>query len=271
MKIGAGIVVFLAAALVVYFAFVSVDKVQTGRLEQLVVSRPPAGFKTKPAAANAVPASSSQFAAVKAAGQRSPHSTGSYSIEWSDAAGGTNALSLVVSVLPSPRDAAKVQAEAKTTYLAKTSLKAESYTYAGPVTVPSIPGASAAFFNPSTLTNPPLVVVAFQTGRAQVTEFIGIPGAKQSIEAEAVSFAHTEYDHLRQVLPRFSLVKSTRPLVATIMYWVVVALLVAAAVVGPPLRRRAKQRRLLAAERARLQHMTVRGSKIAKRQAARRR
>lgn len=272
LRVGAGIVVFVAAALAVYFAFVSVDEVQTGRLSQLVVSKPPAGFKTKPAAANAIPASSSQFAEVKAAGKRSPHATGSYSIEWSDAtSGGTNAVSLVVSVLPSATDAAKVQSEAKTTYLAKTSLKAESYTYAGAVTVASIPRASAAFFTPSSLTNPPLVVVAFQTGRAQATEFIGIPGAKQSIEAEAVSFAHAEYEHLRGVLPGFSLVKSTRPLVATIVYWIIVALIVAAAVVGPPLRRRAKQRRLLAAERARLQHMTVRGSKIAKRQAARRR
>lgn len=270
MKIGAGVAVFLAAAIAVYFAFVSVDKIDTHRMSQLVVATPPAGFKPKPAAANPVPASSSHFAALKAAAKRSPHSTGSYSIEWADSTGGVNAVSLVVSVLPSPADAARVQAEAKSTYLSKTSLKAESYTYAGPVAVAPVPGAAAAFFTPSTLTNPPVVVVAFQTGRGQVTEFLGIPGSKQAIESEAVSFAHTEYEHLRAALPGFSLVKTTRPVVATIVYWAIVAMIVTAAVAGPLLRRRAKQRRLLAAERARVQHMTVRGSKIAKRQAARR-
>lgn len=270
MKIGAGVAVFLAAAVAVYFAFVSVDKVEAARMSQLVVRTPPAGFKPKPAAANPVAASSSQFAALKAAAKRSPHSTGSYSIEWSDSAGGVNAVSLVVSVLPSPVDAAKVQAEAKSTYLAKTSLKAESYTYAGTVAVPSVPGASAAFFTPSTLTNPPVVVVAFQAGRGQVTEFLGVPGSKQAIESEAVSFAHTEYEHLRAALSGFTLVETSRPLVATIVYWVIVALIVTAAVAGPVVRRRAQERRLVAAERARVQHMTVRGSKIAKRQAARR-
>jgi len=272
VRIGTGIAVFLAAAAAVYLAFVSVDKVETGRLSRLVVTKPPAGFNPKPAAANTVPASSSQFAAVKAAGKRSPHSTGTYSIEWSDSTGGgSNAVSLVVSVLPTAADAAKVQSEAKSTYLSTGSLKSASYTYAGSVAVPSIPGASAAFFTPSTLTNPPVVVVAFQVDHAQATEFIGVPGSKQAIENEAVSFAHSEYEHLRAVLPGFSLVTTTRPVTESVVYWVIVALVLLVAVSGPVLRRRAKERRLQAAERARTQHKTVRGSKIARRQAARRR
>ena len=137
--------------------------------------------------------------------------------------------------------------------------------------MPSIPGAVAAFFTPSSLTNPPLVIVAFQVGRAQVTEFIGIPGDKQAIEDEALSFARSEYVHLRAVLPGFSLSSTSYPLVASVIYWLVVAIVVLAVAFGPLLRERALERRRLLAERARVQHKTVRGSKIAKRQSARRR
>lgn len=264
----------LALGAAVYVPLVSMQKAESSRLSRLVVTKPPAGFNPKPRAANPVPPSSSQFLAVKVAGRTSPDETGSYSVEWTDsngAAAGTNALSLVASVLPNASDAAKVQAEAKSAYTSKTSLKSASYTYAGAVAVPSIPGASGAFFTPASLTNPPLVVVVFQVGRAQVTQFIGIPGAKQAIEDEAVSFARSEYDHLRAVLPGFSLSVTTYPLTASIVYWVVVAVLVLAAVIGPIARRRAVEHRRLLAERARVQHKTVRGSKIAKRQAARRR
>ena len=266
--------VLLAIAVAIYLPVMSVQKVRTGRLASLVVSRPPAGFNPKPAAANPVPPSSSQFEAVKLAGKKSPGSTGGYSIEWTDSSSssqGSNAVSLVVSVLPSAGDAAKTQAEAKSAFASKNSLKADSYTYANAVAVPGIPGASASFYTPGSLTNPPLVVVVFQVGHAQATEFIGIPGDKQAIEDEAVSFARAEYNHLRSVLPGFSLSETTYPVVASVVYWAVAAVIVLAVVVGPILRRRAVERRRLVAERARVQHKTVRGSKIAKRQAARRR
>jgi len=275
-RIKAGVAggVLLAVALAIYLPAMSVDKVERGRLASLVVPKPPAGLNPKPAAANPIVPGSSQFKAVKAAGKRSPGSTGGYSIEWTDASGsssGTNAVSLVVSVLPGPADAAKVQDEAKSAYVSKSSLKANGYTYANSVPVPSVPGAVAAFFTPSTLTNPPLVVVAFHVGRAQATEFIGIPGDKQAIENEAVSFARSEYEHLRAVLPGFSLSTTSYPLVASVVYWLVVAVVVLAVVLGPVLRERAVERRRVLAEMARVQHKTVRGSKIAKRQAARRR
>lgn len=274
VKTGVAAGLILAVALTVFFPLISMQKAQRGRLAHLVVSKPPAGFNPKAAAANSLSPGSSQFAAVKVAGRKSPNSTGGYSIEWTDSTGtssGTDAVSLVVSLLPNAGDAAKVQAEAKSAYASKNSLKANSYTYANAVPVPSIPGATGAFFAPSTLTNPPLVVVAFQVGRAQATEFIGLPGDKQAIENEAVSFARTEYEHLRSVLPGFTLTDTTYPTVASVVYWVIVGVLVLAVVTGPVLRRRAVQRRLVLAERARSQHKTVRGSKIAKRQAARRR
>ena len=274
VKAGVAAGVLLVIALAVYVPLISVQRVQSGRLAHLVVSKPPAGFNPKPAAANPVAPSSSKFEAVKAAGRKSPDATGGYSVEWTDSSSpssGSNAVSLVVSLLPNAGDAAKTQAEAKSTFASKDSLKADSYTYANPVEVPSVPGASGAFFTPATLTNPPLVVVVFRVGRAQATEFIGLPGEKQSIEAEAVSFAQTEYEHLRAVLPGFSLSETTYPVVASIVYWAVTAVIVLAVVFGPVLRRRAVERRRVLAERARAQHKTVRGSKIAKRQAARRR
>jgi hypothetical protein len=270
VKVGGAAVVFLAVAGALYVPVVRVQKVDRSLMAQLVTPVPPAGFARRPAAANPVAPSSSDFPAVKSAGKRSPDATGGYSLEWSET--GTNdAASMNISLLPSASDAAKTQQEAKKQYTSSGSLKAESYSYAGSFAVPSVPNASAGFYAPSTLTNPPLAVVAFQTGRAQVTQFLGVPGAKQAIEAEAASFAKSEYAHLNKSLGGFSLVRTEWPLVSSIIYWAVALLLLAGAISVQPLRRRSQRRRRLAEERARVQHKTVRGSKIARRQASRRR
>lgn len=267
-RIVAGLVVYLVVATLVFVPVVRLQKVVPGRMATLVVRKPPPGFSTKPAAANTIKPSSSSFAEVKAAAKKSKDSTGAYSVEWAKT-GSNDAVSMVISYLPSPADAAKVQQEARTTYTSSGSLKSDAYTYTGPVAVPGIPGASAAAFKPSTSGNPPLVVVAFQQGRAQATVFVGLSAPPAAVENAAVSFAGSEYQHLRSSLAGFSLVRTTWPALSTIVYWVVAAVLAAAGLSFPAMRRRAERRRIAAAERARTQHKTVRGSKIVKRQAGR--
>ena len=267
-KIVGGSVVYLVVAALVFAPVVRVQKAVPGRLAALVVQKPPPGFSTKPAAANTIKPSSSSFSEVKAAAKKSKDSTGAYSVEWAKT-GSNDAVSMVISYLPSPPDAAKVQQEAHTAYTSSGSLKSDAYTYVGPVAVPGIPGASAAAFKASTSGNPPLVVVAFQEGRAQATVFVGLSAPPTAVESTAVSFARSEYQHLRSALSGFSLVRTTWPALSAVLYWAVAAVLLAVGLTWPAMRRRAARRRIAAAERARMQHKTVRGSKIVKRQAGR--
>lgn len=268
IKIAAGLVVYLIAAAVVFVPVVRLQKLVPGRMSALVAPSPPAGFTKKPAAANVVAAATSPFAEVKTAARKSKDSTGSYSVEWAKQ-GSNDAVSMVISLLPTAVDAAKVQQEARSTYASKGSLKSQAYTYGGPVVVPGVPAASAGVFKSATTGNPPLVVIAFQEGRAQVTVFTGIKGTPAPVERVAASFARSEYDHLRARLAGFSLVRTSWPALSTAIYWIVVALIAGTALSVPFVRRRAERRRIAAAERARMQHKTVRGSKIVKRQAGR--
>lgn len=267
-KIAAGLVVYLIVAAVVFVPVVRLQRVVPGRIAALVVSTPPPGFTAKPAAANVLKPSSSSFAGVKAAAKKAKDSTGAYSVEWAKT-GSNDAVSMVISYLPTPADAAKVQEEARTAYTGRGSLKSDAYTYTGPVPVEGIPGASGAAFKASTSGNPPLVVVAFQDGRAQATVFVGLSAPPAAVESTAVAFARSEHEHLRATLGGFSLVRTTWPALSASLYWVVAALLATAGLSWPAMRRRAERRRVAAAERARMQHKTVRGSKIVKRQAGR--
>lgn len=269
MLLGAG-VLYAGVAIVVFFVVIPVHSIQRARLSSLVPSQAPAGFNKKPASSTQVAASNNPFPEVKAAAKSAPNSTGSYSIEWTKPSPSNDAASLIVSLLPSARDASKVQSQAKSNYLGQQSLKSASYNYVGPVAMPGVPGASSTLFSSST-GNPPLVVVAFQRGRTQATAFVGVTGPTASVESTARSVASSAYRHLNKVLPGFTLTKTSWPFVASIVYWLVALAVAAAAVLIPWLRRRIIQRRRLAAETARTRAVGARGSKIARRQAARRR
>ena len=261
---------YVAVATIVFFLVIPVHRVQRARLSSLVPDQAPAGFNKKPASATQVASSDNPFPEVKLAAKGSANSTGSYSIEWTKSSPSNDAVSLIVSVLPSSKDASRVQSQAKGTYLGKQSLKSASYDYVGPVAVPRVAGASAALFS-TTGANPPLVVVAFQKGRAQATAFVGVAGPVTSAESTARSVALSEYNHLGKVLPGFTLTKTTWPVVASIVYWLVAAAVAAVVVLLPRTRRRVIERRRSAAELARTRAVGARGSKIARRQAARRR
>ena len=261
---------YVGVAILVFFLLIPVHSIERSRLSSLVPGHPPAGFNKKPASSTQVAASNSPFPEVKAAAKSAPNSTGSYSIEWTKRSPSNDAVSLIVSMLPSAKDASTVQSQAKGNYLGQQSLKSASYSYVRPVEVPGVPGASAALFS-STRSNPPLVVVAFQKGRAQATAFAGVAGPAASVESTARVVASSEYRLLSNLLPGFTLTRTSWPVVASIVYWLVAAAIALGAVLVPWMRRRIIERRRMATEVARTRAVGARGSKIARRQAARRR
>ncbi|HET6965150.1 MAG TPA: hypothetical protein VFH58_10295 [Acidimicrobiales bacterium] len=242
-----------------------------GRLTGLIVTSPPSGYAKKPANSHVVTTDSSPFAAYKAAAKRSPSETASYSLSWSRAKQSDDSATVLLSYLPSAADATKVEAQAESQFLARGSYKAENYSYAGVVAVDGIPGAKGAVFVPTSGATPPVASVAFVTGRVQALVLLGQAGTSAATGRTAADLARAEYHHLQRTLPGFHLGVTAVPPVASAVYWAVVLGVLGLAVVIPVGVRRTRRRRLEARRRtARRQHQ-VRGSKIARRQAARRR
>lgn len=241
------------------------------RLTTLMAASPPAGFAKKPANSHVVTTGSSPFAAYKAAAKRAPSATAAYSLSWSGIKQPSDSATILLSYLPSPGDAEKVQGQAQTQFLAADSYKSENYTRAGGLTVSGDPGAVGATFVPTASATSPLATVAFQTGRVQVLVLVGQSGPPTTAGRSAVELARAEYVRLQQALPGFRLGVTSVPVTASVVYWAVVASLIGLAVAVPLGVRSTRRRKVEARRRTARQQHQVRGSKIARRQAARRR
>lgn len=264
----AAAVVVLAGAAVVYEQTIPIHHVERARLSTLVVPAP-TGFKAKPASASEVVASSSPFAAVKAAAKRSPNSTGSYSVQWSGSTASSDISSLLVSWLPTGSDAAAVQRQAVSSYLSTGSFKSNGYTLQHRLALPGLVGAAAATFGPpSGKGTERLSVAAVPEGRFEVVAFAQQTGAVKS-EATLTSLAKSEAAHLRAAGSGFTLGVTTWPVAASLIFWGVAAALAGLIVLVPMGVGRARRRRRLAREASAKRAVQGRGRKVAKHQAAR--
>lgn len=265
-------VVFVVLAGIGFDRYVVNRGVHRSRLAGLIVTSPPAGFTKKPSSSNQDAPGSDPFTIYRTAARNSPGATGAWTVAWTDRASSNDSATILLSYLPSARVASQVQAQALTQFTTPTSFVAESYALAGPLAVAGVPGAKGAVYKATgTAATPPVATVVFSTGRAQVVVLLGLTGTPASTGAAAAAFAAREYTHLRSALPGFSLGYTSVPPVATALYWGVALALLAAALLGPVLVRRGRRIRAEARQRAaRSQHL-VRGSKIARRQATRRR
>jgi len=221
--------IVLIAAAALYSQFIPVSHVERTRLAGLLIVKPPAGMGTKPNNSSEVAAASSPFTGVQAAGKRSPNATGSYTAEWVSPASANDIDQVLASLLPSEADANSVLTEADSMYLTSKSVPQQGYTFKGPFAVPGVPGAHSAQFSTTTSGQFPLGVVVFRVKQVVVVTF-----AQQTTEpaatASAVAISAAEYQHLVKVAPGFSLVRTTRPLVASIVY--ALGAVVAAVAVG---------------------------------------
>jgi len=266
-----GSVIVVIVAFIGYQRYIPIHHVERGRLSRLIVARPPSGLNPKPTNAAEVDASSSPFAAVQAAAKRSPNSTGSYSVQWTETGSSTSGASVLASLLPSDSDAVTVQAEAAKAYLAAGSFKSDGYGLAGTFAVPSVKGEAAALYrSTSTKTVGHLATVVFRFDRVVIVEFVPETSAATA-QATATSLAEAEYAYLRQLGSGFSLTATTRPLEASLIYAAVAVAIIAAMFSVPPVVTRGRRRRRLAGEEAARREVLGRGRKIAKHHAARRR
>jgi len=264
---------FVLVAGLVFDQWIVRSRPDQARVARLVVPAAPAGFAQKPATSTGVNPTSSPFASVRTIAHKAPSQTGGWGVSWDVPKSSNDSASLLVTYLPTPADAATVEKDAETQFLGSNSFQSESYTLVGPVTVAGVPGAKGAVFKAAgTATTPPVAAVVFSYGRAQVLIIMGRAGTPAEAGAAAAALARAEYGHLQHELAGFRMGEATNvPPVASILYWGVLAVVVALAVLIPfgirrRRRHRAEERRRIAA-----QQQQLRGSKIARRQASRRR
>lgn len=243
-------------------------------MARLVITTPPAGFTAKPSASNAVdPSTTFKLSSYKTIAEKSPNQTSAWVVSWSATASKDDSANIAVSLLPDAAAAETVQTQAVKVLLgADSGLKTTGYVYHSAVDVPGVPGAAGALYTATgTATTPPEAIVAYRDGQAQVLVLLAQVGTPAAVASAAAHMAANEYVYINQALHGFSLATTRVPLVATIVYWVVAAALLGLAFGIPLGVRRVRRRREELRQRTARRQQNVRGSKIARRQASRRR
>jgi hypothetical protein len=116
-----------------------------------------------------------------------------------------------------------------------------------------------------------VAAVVFRVDSFVVVEFVQTAGSSGSAQANVISLGRAEYQHLRQLGSGFSLVQTSRPLVASLVYGTVALILVVATFFAPIVVRSIGRRRRMAREKAERREILQRGRKVVNRQARRRR
>jgi hypothetical protein len=254
------------------FHYLPIRHLQPSRIAQLAPTGAPPGFKGKPSRTSSPPAASSPLAELKKAATLSPHSTGSYLVQWGGSPASADFVSVVVYLLPSAADAAIAASQAAQSYLSAQSYKANSYALVGPFSVPSVTGATGALYSPtSKRIKQDLAVYVERVDKVVVVSLMDQTGTPSTVQGNAVTAAQAEYLHLHSVAPNFSLIRTHWPTLATLVYSAVALLLASCAFIVPVLFRGVRRQRGLAREEAARRQVMGRGGKIAKRQAAHRR
>jgi hypothetical protein len=262
------VIVVVAAGVVAYQLTIPVNQVVRTRLSRLVIAQTGlSGYKKPAASAQAIANASSPIAAVKAARKKNPNNTGSYAREWTSTASSYDLADVLAVWVPTAATAGTTLNQAASSYLGKTSYTTDTYTYQGPLGGSGVPGARGAYYQAKATKTMPattLAVTIFRQGRVVV---VVDTLALKSTQArnDNVSLARAQAGHLATVLPGFTLVRTTRPPLATALFAAgTVAVAVCSWFIFSLVARIRRRRQLRRAARARYE-VQVRGQKIVKR------
>lgn len=258
------VLAILVVAIVVYALWIPVTRADGSRLAALVRSAPPQGLDLKPPTSRTIAASEYPFAEARAAAKSAPHETGVVSVEWQPKAKNGAGAEVLLTLLPSEADAAKVRAEAISSYVSTKALKSNSYTLKKRFTVKGVPGVAGVSFATSGSGKSTVDEVVFQVDRAVEVAFMEGVGSRGV--AQVSSFAQSQHGRLDQEVPGFSLATTSLPPGASFVYWVVTLAVVLVAVSVPPTIRRIRRRRRLTRAEARRRERSARGRKVLKQQ-----
>jgi hypothetical protein len=247
-------------------------------LGRLVITRSATpGVPAKSALAQSVPPSESTFATTRKAAKADPDATGLYAREWYVAANAPPEVGVIVQLLPDPEQARTVLADVRRQLSTAPTLQGETPSGATSFSVPGVVGATGYSFAlsdsvaPSKGTIGTAYKVAFRVDRSVVTELVISTSPARDL-APVRTDVRNGAALLRHAGPGFSFVRTSVPVLATIVYAVVAVVVALLAVVAPDFlvtwRGRRRERRLEREQRRAREQYLARGRRTVKRQRA---
>jgi hypothetical protein len=258
-------VAIIVVAGVLYALWIPVTVANGARLGQLAEGAPPRGLDVKAPTSTALPAAEFPFSEAKAAARTAPHETGMASVQWSPKKKNGAGAEVLLTLVPSEADAAKVRAEAVSSYVSTKAIQSNGYTLNKRFTVSGVPGASGVSFTTGGSSSTTVDEVVFRVDRAVEVAFIEAAGAQG--QAKVTAFAQDQHRHLAQEIPGFSLAATSLPPVASGIFWGVTLAILLLVVSVPPTVGWIRRRRRLTRAEARRRERLARGRKVLKNQA----
>jgi hypothetical protein len=258
-------VVIVVVAAVLYALWIPVTIANGARLGELAQSQPPPGLDVKAPTSTALSPAEFPFSEAKAAARKAPHETGMASVQWSPKEKNKAGAEVLLTLVPSEADAAKVLAEAVSSYVSTKAIQSNGYTLIKRFSVSGVPGASGVSFTTGGSSSTRVDEVVFQVDRAVEVAFIEAAGSDG--QAKVTAFAQDQHRHLAQEIPGFSLAATSLPPVASGIFWGVTLAILLLVVSVPPTVAWIRRRRRLTRAEARRRERLARGRKVLKNQA----
>jgi len=272
------VVVVLLLAAAGYFVFVRQSTVDRHLLARLVLTRTAlSGVPAKAGLSESVLPSQSTFAVTRRAAKRHPSSTAMYAREWYVSSSGPPEAGIVLQLLPDDATASRLVAEEiaqlkrAPSFTEETPTQPETFSVAG---VAGARGVSYTLDDATTSAHAPVgtsYTVDYRVGRVAVSELM-VSTSTTRDDAAIDKDARAGARLLAANEPGFSLMRTSWPLLASLIYAGATVVVGAGAFFGPELlaersRRRRQHRHERELRRAREQYL-ARGRRTVRRQRA---
>jgi len=233
----ARVAIVIVLAIAGYFLFVRTSHIDRNLLGKLAIhSTPVKSLKAKPSVAHSLSLATNSEKVVKQSAKTDPAGTGLYEIEWASSSKAPLESGLLIQLLPDTTRGATAYADSKKQLSVKPQLSGETLASGVHFVIPSVPGAIAeSYAMTTTSTGKPggyAFTALFRLDRVVVTEIMETASTTLSTSAPS-SIASAEYSQLQRAEPGFSMTRTTTPVIATIVYWVVALLIAVAAFFVP--------------------------------------
>ena len=271
-------IVVLALAGVGFAFLIPQTKADRALLSRLVIVHTALpGLQGHRGHSQSVPPSQSAFAATRNAAKKHPDATGIYTREWYVTQSAPPEAGLVAQVVPDDATARTVLHDVEAQLSSLPTLPGVKASSPQTFSVPGVPGARGVSFVLADSTGASHATVgyaykcAFRVGRIVITELA--VSDRPTLDLGPVrSDMHAGATLLGRVEPGFTLLRTTIPLVATVVWWVLSVVVAAGMLFAPEaaagmLERRRERRQEREHRRAREQYL-ARGRRTVKRQRA---
>jgi hypothetical protein len=220
-----------------YLLFVRTPHAERQLLGNLVIHRISVhGLPAIPAVARSASPSTTSIRVLKQAAKSDPDSTGLYEAAWSSTTDANLGVGMVVQLLPDSTRARTVLSANEKQFVTKLNLSGEILAQRTAFSVPSVPQARAESYAMSSSSTKAAegyaYVVVFQVGRAVVVEIMKSSNTTRST-SDTISITQAEHALLQRAEPSFSMLRTTTPVVASVVFGVIALLIAAGAFFVP--------------------------------------